>query len=504
MKRTAATIAACLLTAGCAVNPKPFDDTELALQADAYQAQVTAGQEAVHGPISLYEAMARALKYNLDKRIEVMESALRLKELGLKRYDQLPQIVANAGYAGRNKYSGASSQSLITGTQSLEPSTSSEKNVLTADLELSWDILDFGISYVRAKQAADEVLIAEERKRKVVNRVIEDVRTAYWRAVSAQRLTNKLRRLQGDVEHELEASREIVRRQESSPLTALTFQRELVQIKREIQSLERELRLAKYQLAALMNLSPDQPFQIVVPHRRINPSILRIGNGKRMMRLALENRPELREVSYQRRINDQEAQIAALELLPNIKGFADVNFDSNDFLYTNDWIGWGAQASWSLLKVFSYPKRKATVEAQDELLRQRALALTMAIMTQVNVSRARYHFLRRELATASEYYGIQRKILDQIRAGARADTVSQQTLIREEMNTLVAEVKYDIAYADLQNAYANVFTSVGLDPFGPDLAGDESVAKLARSLEVLWVQRGDPMARSTRRTAAVN
>jgi outer membrane protein TolC len=501
MRHIISTTIACLALIGCSVSPKPLERSDLALSADDYRLRVTADQEPLSGPVGLYEAMARALKYNLDRRVEMMEAALRRRELRLTSHDMLPQLVANGGYAGRNNFSGASSRSLISGVQSLEPSTSSERNVLTADLRLSWDILDFGLSYIRAKQAADEVLIAEERRRKVVNRIIEDVRTAYWRAVSSQRLARKLRRLQGDVERELAASRDLEQREQTSPLTALTFQRELVEIKQEIQRLDRELHVAKLQLAALMNLDPGQDFRIAVPRRRINSAVLRGQSRSEMIRTALENRPELREVAYRKRINDKEAQAAILELFPSLKSYAGLNADSNDFLYNNDWVSWGAQASWNLLKVFSYPRRKATIAAQDDLLDARALALTMAIITQVDVSRARYRFLRRELATSSEYYGIQRRILDQIRAGAEADTVSRQTLIREEMNTLVAEVRYDIAYADLQNAYAALFTTIGLDPFGMDVTGQESVADLAGSLEALWASRGDRTARPGARTA---
>lgn len=493
---------ACFAVAGCSVNPKPMSRSELAFRADDYRLRVTANQEPLNGPVNLYEAMARALKYNLDRRVEMMETALRGRELKLARHDMLPRLVANGGYAGRNNYSGASSMSLLTKTQSLEPSTSSEREVFSADLQLSWDILDFGLSYIRAKQAADEVLIAEEQKRKVVNRIIEDVRTAYWRAVSSQRLARKLRRLQGDVERELGKSRDLEKREQTSPLTALTFQRELVEIKQEIQRLDRELYVAKLQLAALMNLDPGRDFQISVPRRLNNVAVLSIKSRSEMVQIALENRPELREVAYRKRINEEEAQAAILELFPSLKGYAGLNTDSNDFLYNNDWISWGARASWNLIKVFSYPRRKATIVAQDDLLDARALALTMAIMTQVDVSRARYRFLRRELATSSEYYGIQKRILDQIRAGAEADTVSRQTLIREEMNTLVAEVRYDIAYADLQNAYAAIFTTIGLDPFGLDITGEESVADLARSLEALWASRGDRSARPWKRPVA--
>ena len=71
-----------------------------------------------------------------------------------------------------SNYSGGVGRSLITGQQqNLQPFTSSEKNVFSADLSLSWNVLDFGLSYIRAKQAADDVLIAEEERRRVANRV---------------------------------------------------------------------------------------------------------------------------------------------------------------------------------------------------------------------------------------------------------------------------------------------------------------------------------------------
>jgi outer membrane protein TolC len=144
--------AATLMLGACATVPEPFTADELSATAERNFAQVDVDQEPVTAPVDLYEAMARALKYNLDYKVELMEIALRDRELDLQRYDMLPQLVASAGYAGRNNFSGASSLSLITRQQSLEPSTSQERDLFTADLALSWDVLDFGLSYVRAKQ----------------------------------------------------------------------------------------------------------------------------------------------------------------------------------------------------------------------------------------------------------------------------------------------------------------------------------------------------------------
>ena len=455
--------------------------------------RVTANQEDVVGPVSLYEAMARALKYNLDKKVESMEVALRERQLDLEHYSLLPDVMVNAGYTTRNNYSGGSSLSLLSRRQSLEPSTSSERQVFSADLSLSWHVLDFGLSYIRAQQTSDKVLIAEENKRKVVNRIIEDVRSAYWKAVSAKRLKIRMRSLSERVEGALSDSQSIAERAETSPLTALTYERELVEIKRNIQRLDSELTVAKTQLAALMNVEPGQNFTVMIPGSQPEPRVLK-WSAPQMVSTALHARPELREVAYQTRINSKEAEVAILEMLPGVSTITSPNYDSNEFLFNNHWATWGMKASWNLLKVFSYRARKAEIDARDYLLDQRALAVTMAVMTQVHVARARLIHARRQYKTAQHFYEVQTKILRQIRSGLAVEKVSEQTAIREEMNTLVARVKLDLAYVELQTAFANCFASMGVDPFGEFVTGGETVSDLAEALRSGWYNLGDRYA----------
>lgn len=482
-------LASALLASGCTVTPEPLTRTDLQDKSASRLAHFAAGQEEITQPITLYEAMARALKYNLDYKVELMEVALRSRELELARFEQLPQLVANANYQGRDNYSGASSSRLIgkrsVGDQSLVSSTSSERETHNTDLSISWDLLDFGLSYVRAKQKADEVLIAQENRRKIINRIVEDVRTAYWRAVSAERLMNKLHTLENDIQRALRSSRQVYQRRNTEPLTALTYQRELLAIQEEIQNLQRSLSSAKLQLGALMNVPPGQPFKLVLPKRSdayINYPV----KPDEMVRMAMTNRPELREISYRQRINEQEADAALLELLPNLKLFGGFNYDSNDYLYNSHWANWGASASWNLIKLFRYPSRKLTVEAQQALFDQRALALTMAVITQVHVSRTRFEQARRRVFTMREYKKVQSEILKHIRAGFKAERISEQTHIRERMNHILAEAKLDIALADLQNAYANIFAATGIDPFGHDINGQEDIDDLARKLKRHW------------------
>ena len=57
------------------------------------------------GNLSLEEAIARAVKHNLDHRAKAMEQALALNQLDLDDYELLPTLTAKAGYADRSEFS---------------------------------------------------------------------------------------------------------------------------------------------------------------------------------------------------------------------------------------------------------------------------------------------------------------------------------------------------------------------------------------------------------------
>ncbi|HFC05594.1 MAG TPA: hypothetical protein ENJ55_07795 [Rhizobiales bacterium] len=284
-------------------------------------------------------------------------------------------------------------------------------------------------------------------------------------------------------------SRTLAASGEAAPLTAMTYERELIDIKRQIYELKRSLTTAKTQLAALMNVSPGSRFTLRDARRRGSRLALRMKPAD-MIAVALRNRPELREAMLNVRITKQDADAALLELLPGANIYAAANIDTNDFLFNNNWLSWGSKASWNVMRVFAYPTKKAGIDAQKELERQKALALTMAVMTQVHVARAKFAHAKLVLAASRDYYRVQRRIRNKVRAKADSQASSEQTLIREEMNALVARAKYDIAYADLQNAYASIYASMGVDPYPANISRGQNVKSLSNALRKTWVERG--------------
>ena len=183
-----------------------------------------AGQEPVTAPITLGEAIARSVKYNLDHRLKRMETALAVRQYDFDKTGLLPRIVADAGYSRRSNDPGANSVDIETGEETLSNSTSTERTNEFSDLIFTWNTLDFGLAYYTAKQSSNEVWIAEERRRKTIQNISQDVIDAFWKAWMAQSLQPKIDALLAEASAALNSSRGLVSRGVQDSADALALQ----------------------------------------------------------------------------------------------------------------------------------------------------------------------------------------------------------------------------------------------------------------------------------------
>lgn len=216
---------AALGLSACAVTPQELTPEQQLADAQKDRSAMFDDQEPVTRAISLDEAMARAVKYNLQQRLGLMQRALEDNSLSVANLSLLPQLAASAGWKGRDNVAGSSSESVTTGRQSLEPSTSSDRSSRDANLRLSWNVLDFGVSYFSAKAQANKVLAAEEARRKVVADIVQQVRDAYWQAASAERLQPEVQRALSDARGALDQARQTERQRLVAPLESLRYRR---------------------------------------------------------------------------------------------------------------------------------------------------------------------------------------------------------------------------------------------------------------------------------------
>lgn len=483
---------------GCIVTPDPLDDKERTQRATTDFSQLFVNQEPVRRPISVFDAIARALKYNLDQRLKIMEKALADNRLDASQFDLLPQLTATAGYTDRDNVRASSSESILTGTQSLEPSTSEDRDVKRGSLTFSWNILDFGLSYVRAKQNANEALIAEERRRKVVQNIVLDVRDAYWRAVSAERLLNPLRKLILQIEGALAKSRTAEARRLMPPRLALTFQRDLLEQLRELNVIRRRLVLAKVSLAALINLRPGENYEVIIPNDRdiVPPDV--VLPVEQMEMVALIDRPELREEDYSKRISQWDVHRAMLSLIPGIEFRVGGDYDSNSFLSNNTWISWGATITQNLFNYVSAPSRIKFAETAVAVADARRMALSMAIVAQVQISFRRYRVAREEEKLARRIFDVDDRLMTVVQNQSDAAAIEETELIRNQTNRMVSALRRDIAMADLQNAYGRLLNSIGVDPLPKEIQAADlaSLSKSVRAALNGWTLRAEDLLKN--------
>jgi multidrug efflux system outer membrane protein len=475
-----------LAVTGCAVTSQPIDRSVSEQRARQDLAIMFKDQEPLSGPLTLHEAMARAVKYNLEARLKVMEEAMAQRQVDLATFDMLPRMALSAGYAGRNNISASSSQSIETGTQSLEPSTSQDRDRGVADLTMVWNVLDFGVSYVSAKQQGDQRLIVQERRRKVMHTIIQDVRSAYWRAVAADRLLTQIDSLMARVSQARENSQRLSEQRIGDPIQALGYQRALIEATRQLEEQRRALSLAKTELATLINLplgtqvelAPEEGYQ--VPELKVDLDTLE--------QEALASRPELREQDYQARISAAETRKAMLRLLPGLEFSAGGHYDSNSFLVNQSWADYGVKVTWNLFNVLSAPAAIDVAKAGQEVADARRQAMSMAVLAQLHVANANFHEAQRQFQTSQQLAGLDGQIVEQLRNRYQAQGIGELELIQGELNTLQADLRRDLAYAELRNSYGQLFASVGLDPL-PESVASDSVTDIAAALssrEAQW------------------
>ena len=112
-------VLAAALLSGCAITPTPVSDEDVRARIGRDRDAMYRDQESITAPITLDEAVARALKYNLDYRLKAMELALSAGLADVSKYDMLPNLLLSAGYSSRSNASGGNSVNIDTGAVSL-------------------------------------------------------------------------------------------------------------------------------------------------------------------------------------------------------------------------------------------------------------------------------------------------------------------------------------------------------------------------------------------------
>jgi outer membrane protein TolC len=460
------------LLGACSVKPEPITQAEHFERAQQDYKTLYANYVPLTEPLTLADAIARSLKYNYDAELSKTEITLQEKQLDLAMSQMLPRVAANAGYTWRDNDNAAESVSEVTRQRSLESSFSEEPSHATAGLELSWNMLDLGVSYFQAKQQGYRTFVAVERRRKVIDGIVKGVQEAYWKAVAADRLLPRLNPLLADAQRILNQSREASAKRLEPPLVALDFQQNMLQVIGQLQHMQTDLNSARIQLASLIAVPIDTPYTLAGMDVALQPPSGPV-DPRKLEALGLALRPELREEAYQEKIDQQDVYKEMIKMMPGVGILGSINYDTNKYLFNPSWGQLGAQVTFNLVNLIEGPKAIEAAEVSVDVSRTRRLALSVAVLTQVNLSYQEYLSASQDLGISKQIDDVQQQIHVASNNASTAKTQSDADRVRRELATMVAELGYDRSIAQVHSALVNLYTAVGVDLVPPSVETDD-------------------------------
>ena len=464
----------------CRTGVEPMTDWDRAVRVDADVRDILKeqSQRAITKPITLYEAMAYALKYNMDRRLSLMEEALAVKNYNISDLELLPNIAVNAGFKARSnklayKYRTASGETGVL--------QHSRQTTPTADVQVAWNVLDFGMSYYQAKQDSAKGLIVRENRRKIIHSLLQDVRSGYWKALTAQRVLPEVDILLENTTIAVEKL--AIKSEEDANQNEIILKQRavLLEIIRDLRALKQELQEAHKNFTELLGLLPNTNYTLIGSENG-NYTLPAIRTRlARIEWLALMNRPEARVEDYQKTVNSFESKKAILGVMPELEMLGSATYEDNPFMFNKTWAEAALKIGFNLLNPAKLKAQVDKAKVQSEIADAKRTALTMAVLAQVHLAWGRYMASRDNYEIEEELS----KVLDLIAENAvkeiEDEAIYSFEVAEASSKAMLASVRKDMAFAELQDATGDVFVTIGLDPF-PEHLTARTIPEIAKVL----------------------
>ncbi|MHC4873494.1 MAG: TolC family protein [Planctomycetota bacterium] len=445
--------------------------------------------------ITVKEAVNYALENNMQLWLARQVQMIQLEKKSGAMLKMLPSLRASQEVSRRDRHSASSSANLFTGEESLSTSYSSEKKSKTFNLSATWNLLDFGVTYLRSKQEADRVVVSEQDIRRTRQRVAMDVSNAYWQAVTAKKLSEEAEGILTLIEKQLQALKSQVSRKNLSESDAIEAELPLLRQRHRMSVYRRSYETAMQNLAELMGVPVGSRFKLADVKELNIPDVKEISDISHLETLALKHRPELFQDDARERIGQKEARIALIDMFPSPSVFWRYNYDGNKYLHANDWQTVGLTAAWDILSIPSKIKERKSRTKEVELTAIRRLAATVAVLTQIHISVIEYQSSVNQIKDASLIEEKSRRLVAARMKAVKGGKSHGGQVLAVKTQRIQDLERYLQGYLQLISAQARLYNSLGLDPDSdgcivvPDKSGVKSlVSNIEQQTDIKVVQ----------------
>jgi outer membrane protein TolC len=410
--------------------------------------------------LTLEEIVAIAAAQNLDLKVKALELEIQKEATTGAVLDMLPELLFNGEAYKRNNNPGSSSESLEPGVPPAPPSVSSEKIGSRWDLNLTWNLLDFGISYYKARQEASGILVKNFEYERQKQKIILDIAYNFWNAaaaIEAIKKTNVFLDTLGSQEISLIHAAD----NRYIPHTrVLLVQDKIIENQIKLNEFQKHYHNAMTQLKQLMGLPPGVEFEIVYDSAR--PSEQKLPHVTYLEELALLQRPELYTTDAEENIAINQVRISYLQLFPGSSVYAAYNYDSNRFLIHNHWKMIGLRTVYDLLSIPSGIADYKVSKKQVALAKSTRIALALATISQVNLAYLTYLDDNDRYLLCVKFEDNKQNQLRDAEMKMRLGRFDLADLLELGNDSLESEIRAWKAYAEAQYALEQLNNAIGM------------------------------------------
>ncbi|MBF0358497.1 MAG: SPOR domain-containing protein [Magnetococcales bacterium] len=429
--------------------------------------------------LSIEMVIARAIKYNLAARIEKLYSykarqrAAKQSRVGsaLRNpapssvFDQKkfpPKIDITGSYLPANVIAEELYQSYDTGSQK-------------SHLATVWNLLDSGINHFYLQQLPNEDQVFDELRRKMIENLMQEARTGYWKVVAAQQSLPELELILEMANESMKKARAIEKKGRRFPTEILQYQLTMLDVIRRLEQLKSEFQFAQSEFAILIKHNPDLPLKLLdSSQEQMVDSTLPLSLPQ-MEQLAILLRPELQTEQAVNSVNIVETRESLEKAMNDFNLALPGSGGESQALNSKKWEKAGVNMAGKLFNL----ERKKTGQATPM-----PIDISMAIIAQVNIAYSEYIEARKAIKKRREYpekiepyksfvsnQGIQ-WAFDHL---AYVDTASKSLFNKVE--------RYE-DYGRFHNSVGRLQSSIGFDLLPFRKIQNRSVKTLAKNIEL--------------------
>lgn len=431
-----------------------------ARQAQYEQFFLSGRADLVTHPLTLEEIIRIALENNLDLYVQTYEIAASCEQSKSEALKMLPDLTLTNRATNRTQNTASFSQSLIPGVPPAPLSIGRDRYIEAANLNLAWRMVDFGIAYYRSRQAANNVCVRYMEYERIRDKLILDLTTNYWRAVSGKKAVDDMDELLARTLKERKKIRMQIEKKLTSDIPGLTAEDKLAEAEVDMLRFKRTYHESISELKKLMGVPPYVNLEIVVPENLFDE--IETAPIEELERVALLNRNELYDKDLKVLITRDGMRESFVQLFPGLELFIGPYYDSNSFYLHNNWVEAGCALAWNLLQLPARVKQHKMLSKQKDKACAERLQMALAVLTQVRLSHIMVEDYAEAFRAAKNFYKARDELFRAVQKRVRTGESYEGYALAFEARAYIAQLNMLAAYANFRTAIETLNNAIGL------------------------------------------